>query len=43
MHCGKNAREAVQIAIDLDCYSGGRVDSFAIDQSPHPAFIVVEK
>ena len=28
MHCGKNAREAVQVAIDLDCYSGGSVDSF---------------
>ncbi|EET1259973.1 hypothetical protein FK249_002395 [Escherichia coli] len=27
MHCGKNAREAVQVAIDLDCYSGGSVDS----------------
>ncbi|CAM7596889.1 peptidase HslV family [Escherichia coli] len=28
MHCGKNAREAVQVAIDLDCHSGGSVDSF---------------
>ncbi|HEA3532551.1 TPA: hypothetical protein RVT75_001244 [Escherichia coli] len=28
MHCGKNAREAAQVAIDLDCYSGGSVDSF---------------
>lgn len=43
MYCGKDAREAVQVAIDLDCYSGGRIDSFATDQPPHPAFIVVEK
>lgn len=40
MHCGKDAREAVQVAIDLDCYSGGRVDSFTAGQQ---AFIVVEK
>lgn len=43
MHCGKDARGAVQVAIDLDCYSGGRIDSFSTDQPPHPAFIVVEK
>ncbi|HAI1453572.1 TPA: hypothetical protein HIU06_003672 [Escherichia coli] len=32
MHCGKNAREAVQVAIDLDCYSGGSVDSFPAEK-----------
>lgn len=40
MYCGKDARAAVQVAIDLDCYSGGRVDSFTGEQ---PAFIVVGK
>lgn len=40
MYCGKDARAAVLVAIDLDCYSGGRVDSFTAGQ---PAFIVVEK
>ncbi|EKE3573618.1 hypothetical protein ABUO89_000552 [Escherichia coli] len=34
MHCGKNAREAVQVAIDLDCYSGGSVDSFPAGKQP---------
>ena len=39
MHCGKDAREAVKVAIDLDCYTGGRVDSFSVCQ---PAFTIVE-
>lgn len=28
MRCGLSASDAVRIAIDLDCYSGGRVDEF---------------
>jgi hypothetical protein len=30
MKCGKDAREAVQVAIDMDCYSGGSVDTFIL-------------
>lgn len=40
MRCGKDARSAVQVAIEMDCFSGGSVDSFSINQ---PAFIVVER
>lgn len=40
MRCGKDAREAVQVAIEMDCYSGGNVDSFTIDQLP---YIIVGK
>ncbi|WP_225761024.1 hypothetical protein [Citrobacter sp. Marseille-Q3906] len=28
MHCGKNAHDAVAVAINMDCYSGGRIDTF---------------
>jgi ATP-dependent protease HslVU (ClpYQ) peptidase subunit len=28
MKCGKNAREAVEIAIQIDIYSGGQVDTY---------------
>ncbi|HBS5629915.1 TPA: hypothetical protein MAK11_002681 [Klebsiella pneumoniae] len=30
MRCGKDAREAVAVAIEMDCYSGGSVDSLTI-------------
>lgn len=40
MHCGKDAADAVKVAIDMDCYSGGRIETFTPNQ---PAFIVMEK
>jgi len=42
MHCGKDAREAVQVAIDLDCYSGGRIDSFAVSAPRQATLTTVE-
>lgn len=28
MHCGKTSCEAVKVAIEMDCHTGGKVDSF---------------
>jgi len=30
MHCGKSASEAVAVAIEMDCHTGGKVDLFAV-------------
>lgn len=34
MHCGKNAEEAVRVAIEMDCFSGGGIDTFATAYKP---------
>jgi len=34
MHCGKNAVDAVRVAIEIDVYSGGAVQSFTTNAEP---------